>query len=87
MTISFGSVVIEGLHDLALEDVRHNVAAGSRALARARKAFIEPGVKLSLDNSVAKYHADPDHPGILIRELNGRRERVSFSNGKFEIAQ
>jgi hypothetical protein len=87
VTVSFGSVIIEGLSDVASEDVRRNVAIGNSALVRARKAFIEPGVKLSLDDSVAKYHADPDHPGILIRELNGRRERVAFSNGKFELAQ
>jgi hypothetical protein len=30
---------------------------------------------------------DPDHPGVLIRELNGRSERVAFENGKFEVSE
>lgn len=86
--ISFGSVTIEGRPlDVTVEHIERNIRMGREALARFGEALIAPGVKLSRDRDIPKYRVDPDHPAILIRELNGRSERVAFRNGKFEVAE
>lgn len=85
-TVDFGSMSIRvGLPSDA--QISANVAAGQSALKRARKAFIGQGVALSLKRSIPKYHADADHPGMIVQDLNGRRRLGTLSNGVFKPAR
>ncbi|MBK7145058.1 MAG: hypothetical protein IPH76_07555 [Xanthomonadales bacterium] len=65
-------------------EVLANVAAGQSALKRARRVFVGSGVALALKPSVPKYHVDPDQPGLIVQELNGRRRLGTLSNGVFK---
>lgn len=86
--VAFGSVIIEGHPGKSTSAVvKHNVEVGRAALARAGKAFVEPGVKLGLARNIPLYHVDLERPGFLIREVDGHRERVKFINGQFVAAE
>ncbi|MDB5596619.1 MAG: hypothetical protein JWM36_3580 [Hyphomicrobiales bacterium] len=85
-SVTFGSVTLKrGVTNPA--DLERNIEAGRMALKRAKSAFVRPGVRLSLPKGVAKYYADPERADALIREIDGRRERVVMVNGKFEKAE
>jgi hypothetical protein len=85
-TVTFGSVTVTGPAP-SEEVVRENIAAGRRALERALEAFKKPGIRLPRRRNVPLYRADPNEPNILIRELNGREERGTMSEGQFIIAK
>jgi hypothetical protein len=85
-TVVFGSVKIQGPRPSRAE-VARNVEASNSAFARAAKAFVKSGVKLRHGKNIPLYSADPDHPDILIRKLNGRSERVILVDGKFKPAE
>jgi hypothetical protein len=85
--VSFGSVTIHGLPAEDAELSRRNLESGQQALERAGNAFVRAGVKLPLDRSVPRFHVDPNHPGILLRELDGRTEPVSLSDGTFKVTR
>lgn len=82
-TVDFGSMSIRvGLPSKS--EVLANVAAGQSALKRARRVFVGSGVALALKPSVPKYHVDPDQPGLIVQELNGKRRLGTLSNGVFK---
>jgi hypothetical protein len=85
-TVVFGSVKIQGPRP-SRDEVARNVEASNSAFARAAKAFIKPGVKLRHGKNIPLYSADPDHPHVLIRKLNGRSERVILVDGEFKPAE
>ena len=85
-TITFGSVTIKGSR-LPIEEMRRNIASGNSALGRAAKAFVKAGVKLHRGKNIPLYRADPEDPGVLIRELNGRIERGALVDGEFKRAE
>jgi hypothetical protein len=66
------------------DDLARHLEASTAALARAAKAFIKPGVKLRRVKDIPLYSVDPDHPHILIRELNGRRQRGVLVGSEFK---
>lgn len=80
--VTFGAVTVE-VPVPGSEEVARNVKAGQAALARAKKLIITPGVKLTHPQGVPLFHADPDHPGRLVRVLNGKSEHGTFVGGKF----
>lgn len=65
--------------------VNRNVAMSSEALERAKFRLIRPGVRLYARKDVPLYSADPDRPGVYIRELNGKIERGVLENGTFKV--
>jgi hypothetical protein len=85
-TVTFGSVTVSG-GTLPIEEVKRNIASGNSALVRAASAFTRPGVRLSQGKNIPFYRADPTEPRFLIRELNGRSERVILVDGEFKLAE
>jgi hypothetical protein len=67
--------------------VLSNVAAGQKALERARTKILRPGVTITVHKGVPLYSADPDHPSTLIRKLDGKVQRGRFVDGKFKAAK
>ena len=61
-----------------------NILAGTKALARARDAFVRPGVRLALGKEIPKYQVDPDYPEHLIRLQHGRKTVGTMKSGKFQ---
>jgi hypothetical protein len=83
-TVTFGSVTVTGPAPSEAV-VRENIAASRRALEGALDAFEKPGIRLPRRRNVPL--SDPNEPNILIRELNGREERGTMSEGQFIIAK
>lgn len=82
-TVAFGSVVIEAYGQETAE-IKRNVEAGQLSLARAKGKILRPGVKIQVPKNVPIFHADPSHPGKIVRELNGKRQSGMFIEGKFK---
>jgi hypothetical protein len=85
-TVVFGSWKTRA-HALPLKETMSRVQSGNSALMRIRKTLTTSGVKLLRRKDVPLYRADPAHPDILIRELNGRSERVQLVGGEFKPAE
>jgi hypothetical protein len=65
------------------------LAAATLELSReAMKALggrlLKPGVKLADRKGVPKFYADETDPALVVRELDGKRERGRFENGQFK---
>ena len=82
--IRFGDVTIETTTKPGEVQIRRNIKAGQEALARLLRRLIKPGIDLPHVKDVPYFRADPEHPGKLIRELNGKQESGVFKNGKFK---
>lgn len=80
----FGSVTIETTAEPSKATIRRNIKAGQEAFARGMQRLLKPGVDLPHVKDVPYYQADPERPGKLIRELNGKQESGVFKNGKFK---
>jgi hypothetical protein len=81
--IKFGNVTVVA-DPLSKSEIKRNVKAGQRALARALKAIITPGVDVKLPSGVPLYRADSEKRGHIIRELDGKSESGVIENGKFK---
>jgi hypothetical protein len=46
--------------------------------------LLKPGVKLPNRKGVPKFYADEADPALVVRELDGKRERGRFVNGQFK---
>lgn len=80
--VQFGSVTVETLTP-AKAEVQRNVKSGQSALKRVSSRMLKPGVVLTQSDDVPVYHADPNVPGRIVRELNGIAQTGTFINGKF----
>ena len=60
---------------------------GSPVWPGSLKKIIDPGVKIEAGRGVPLFHADPKHPGKIIRELNGKRESGVLVNGQFKTCE
>jgi hypothetical protein len=84
VTITFGSVTVHTKQ--APESIcRANIKAGQDALRRAKKAIISPGVELPRKMGVPLYYGCDAHPGLIVRELDGRKSLGTFSSGRFRV--
>lgn len=82
--VRFGSALLKvGKADA--RELAQNVSRGQAALTRAMKALVKPGVKLKRTKGVALYAADPERPDVLVRILDGKRERGVFDKGEFKV--
>jgi hypothetical protein len=82
-TVAFGSWRVKA-HALPLREAIARVESSNSALLRAKKTLVTSGVKLSHRKDVPLYRADPKRPDVLIREINGRTERVHLIDGEFK---
>jgi hypothetical protein len=85
-TVTFGSVTMIVSAPSSTE-VKRNIRAGQKALSRAKNVFLTPGVKLDVAKGVPLFSVDLDNPELLVRKLNGKRERGFIRNGQFEVCQ
>lgn len=84
--IQFGSVLINS-PALDAKAGRQGRVESQRALQALGQALGRPGVTLKETRGVPYYSADPQHPGVIIRRLDGKTVQGRFVNGKFkEIA-
>jgi hypothetical protein len=81
-TVVFGSWTIQA-PTLPLKETIARVESSNSALSRVKKTLATYGVKLSHRKDVPLYRADPKAPNILIREVNGRTERVHLVGSEF----
>jgi hypothetical protein len=83
--VTFGSAVARSSTTGRFSEV--HIKAGQDALKRAETKLVRPGVNLKARKGAALYRADPDNPGGLIREIDGRVERVIFEGDDFKVRQ
>jgi hypothetical protein len=81
--ITFGDVVITARRPSEAE-IQRNAALSSAALARALPKLLRPGVRIYPKKGVPLYSADPEHPSVIIRKLNGKVQRGIVENGQFK---
>lgn len=84
--VRYGTVTMK-IQRPSATTVASNVAAGHKALERARTKILKPGVTITVHKGVPLYSADPDYPGTLIRKLDGKVQRGRFVDGKFRAAK
>lgn len=84
--VKVGGVVILGDKASAAQ-VRRSVALSSDMLGRLASKVAKPGVRLYASKSVPLYSADPDHPGRVVRKLNGKVDRGVLENGAFKVVE
>jgi len=83
--VCFGSVQVEVRVPKSGEE--RNIKVGQTALARALGSIFKPGIKLDVAKGVPLFHADPSHPGKIVREVNGKRDVGTFISGKFKVSR
>jgi hypothetical protein len=83
-TVRFGNVTLT-VDAPPQAEIDRNIERGRQALARGLKRFLKPGIRLRAQRGVPLFHADPDHPGFLIRTLDGVVERGVIENGVFKV--
>ncbi|MHA4866499.1 hypothetical protein ACXZ1M_02205 [Duganella sp. PWIR1] len=83
-TVKFGSVTAPAPSEA---EVERNILAGQKALGRALRRMLRPGIDLPQPPDIPFFHADPDIPGRIIRKLNGVTESGTIVNGKFRPAK
>lgn len=64
--------------------VDENVRRSTEALGRALSRLTRPGIRLRPKRGVPLFQVDEDDPDILIRDLDGRRQRGVFQDGEFQ---
>ena len=84
LKITFGDVTVVGPRPSAVE-VKRNIEASRQALERVKARLMRPGVRLYAKKGVPLYSADPDRPGVYIRQLNGKTDRGILENGAFKV--
>jgi hypothetical protein len=82
--VKVGDMIVSGDKASAAE-VKTAVARSSEALNRLSRVIVEPGVRLSKRKDVPLFSIDPNNPGRVLRELNGRVDRGILENGAFKI--
>ncbi|MGA2035716.1 MAG: hypothetical protein ABSG68_25995 [Thermoguttaceae bacterium] len=82
--VTFGSVsVVAPPANPAL--VSKNVLAGQSALERAVKKLTQPGVTIRSTKGVPLYSVDENRPTVIVRLLDGAKQRGVLKDGKFEL--
>ena len=79
----YGAVTIR-VEEPNNSQLKRNIRTGQIALSRAKDAFINKGVKLKTKQGVAIYQADPSDSRILIRNIDGKKEKGIFVNSSFK---
>jgi len=84
--VKIGGVFVTGDKASAAQ-VRRSVELSSVMLDRLASKVTTPGVRLYVRKSVPLYSVDPDHPGCVVRKLNGKVDRGVLENGAFKIIE
>lgn len=84
--VKIGGVFVTGDKASAAQ-VKRSVALSSDMLDRLASKVAKPGVRLYAGRSVPLYSVDPDHPGRVVRKLNGKVDRGVLENGAFKVVE
>jgi hypothetical protein len=84
VSITFGGVTVQTMRPPE-RILRANIKAGQKALRRAKKAIITPGVDLQRNKGVPLYYGCDTDPGLIIQELDGKKSLGTFSGGRFRV--
>ncbi len=82
--VKFGAVTI-AVEEVDPDTRQRNIELGQRALARAAKKLMQPGVSIRAAKGVPLYYMDDTRPGRLMRKLNGKVESGVLQNGEFVV--
>jgi hypothetical protein len=82
--VKFGSVVVTGVRQDP-KVLAHNIKSGQAALKRVAKTLITPGVSIRAGKGVPLYYASEEGPDVLLRDIDGKRERVKLRDGQFIV--
>lgn len=66
-------------------EVQENVRRSTEVLARALVRLTRPGIRLRPKRGIPLFQVDENDPDILIRDLDGKRERGVFQDGEFKV--
>ncbi len=66
--------------------VQENVRRSTEALGRALVRLTRPGIRLRPKRGIPLFQVDENDPDILIRDLDGKRERGLFQDGEFKVS-
>ena len=64
--------------------VQENVRQSAEALSRALTRLTRPGIRLRPKRGIPLFQVDENDPDILIRDLDGKRERGTLQDGEFK---
>ena len=64
--------------------VQENVRRSTEALGRALVRLTRPGIRLRPKRGIPLFQVDENDPDILIRDLDGKRQRGVFRDGEFQ---
>lgn len=84
ISITFGAVTVETMRPPE-RVLRANIKAGQKALRRAKKAIISPGIKLQREKGVPLYYGCDTDPRLIVQELDGKKSLGTFSGGRFRV--
>ena len=65
--------------------VQENVRQSAEALSRALTRLTRPGIRLRPKRGIPLFQVDENDPDILIRDLDGKRERGTLQDGEFKV--
>ena len=65
----------------AQESVRQSTEALTRALTRLTR----PGIRIRPKRGIPLFQVDENDPDVLIRDLDGKRERGTLQDGEFKV--
>ena len=82
--VKFGSVTVM-VRTPTEAEVQRNVDRSTEALARGLKRLLRPGVRLYPKKGVPLFYADEDHPGKIVRMLDGKRDLGVYEDGDFKV--
>ncbi|KAA8999117.1 hypothetical protein FJU31_09030 [Stenotrophomonas cyclobalanopsidis] len=81
--VKFGSAHVSS-GGVDARTIQQGRAESRRALNALGRALIHPGVEVTAHPGVPYYSADPQHPGVIIRVLDGKQAQGRFVDGKFQ---
>lgn len=81
--VSFGNATLHAPR--ASEEQRaHGVEESRRAMERLAQALLAlPGIELQRTLGVPLFYADGQNPKLVVRDLDGVRQRGTFVDGRF----
>ena len=81
-TYSFGGAVLRT--DKSGKVSNETIAQSHKAMRELVGRLMKPGVRLPDRKGIPKFYADEADPDLVVRELDGKRERGRFEDGSFK---
>lgn len=79
---TFGGAQLSSARDP--QDSKDTFEQSRKAMEEFGRRIVRPGIRLPDRKGVPKFYADEVNPKVIVRELDGKRERGTFENGQFK---